>query len=205
MKRDVIAYSVFILATVLVAFILIQSNKLSDEQLFGLAINNSDVSFCAKIKPDTMVNADETETKVNIQGMAVLKDVCYSEFAEPVDDKINYCENVSDTLVYVCEPNGECYDMAANEACYRELFKDYISNAMPPQEGEITNLRTCQQLSMFRDNCLYLYAITTGDNSSCDLFDNRCPLRRQLCIDEAKKVNAPPLDLGDAVVYSGSG
>ena len=73
MKRDVIAYSVFTILTVLVAFILIQSNKLSDEQLFGLAINNSDVSFCAKIKPDTMVNADETETKVNLQSQLMIK------------------------------------------------------------------------------------------------------------------------------------
>ena len=113
MKKDAIIYSVFILATVLVSFVLIQSNKASDEELFGLAINNGDVGFCAKIKPDTMINADETETKVNIQGMTVLKDVCYSEVAEPVDDKLLNCENVSNAIINVCEPKGECFDIPA--------------------------------------------------------------------------------------------
>jgi hypothetical protein len=202
MKKEKIVYSVFIIATLVVAFVLIQANKVSDQELFELALNKSDVGFCAKIKDDAKANYNG-DTKVKIQGMAIVRDVCYSEFAEPVDEKLTYCEVVSNNRIHVCEPKGECFDMSAREACYREVFKDYLSNTMPPQEGEITDKSVCEGLSMFKDNCLYLYATPTGDDSACELFDNRCPLRRQLCIDEAAKVNAPPLDLGDAVVYRG--
>ncbi|MBW2980627.1 hypothetical protein KY360_04375 [Candidatus Woesearchaeota archaeon] len=201
MKKDTLVYLLFIIATIAVAFILVQSNKVSGEELFGMALNKSEASYCTKIKADYEVDSEEYSAKVKIQGMAVLRDICFSELAEPVDEKITYCENVSNNMVNVCEPKGECFDMTAKEACYRDVFKDYVSYSMPPQEGEITNKDICAGLSMFRDNCLYLYAITTGDGSACELFDNRCPLRRQLCIDEAKKVNTPHLDLGDAVVY----
>ncbi|MBW2984550.1 hypothetical protein KY361_05515 [Candidatus Woesearchaeota archaeon] len=203
MKKDVITYSVYIIATILVAFILIQTNKVSDQELFELALNRSDVSFCSRINPDIKINGEErTDTKISIQGFAVLRDVCFSEFAEPYDDKLAYCENVSYNQVRVCEED-KCFDMSAREACYREVFKDYVSFTMPPQEGEIQNKETCEKLSMFRDNCKYLYAVTTGDDSVCVTFDNLCPLRTELCQKEAAKVNAPPLDLGDAVVYRG--
>lgn len=202
MKRDAIIYSVFIIATVLVAFVLIQSNKVSDEELFESALNDSDVSLCAKIDPDVTIDCQgKSDTKIDIQGYAILRDVCFSELAEPVDEKLGYCEDVSNTIINVCEPGGECFDMSAKEACYREVFKDYSSNAMPPQEGAITDIKVCESLTMFRDNCLYLYAITTGDESACELFDNGCGLRKQLCIDETRKVNVISLDLGDAVVY----
>ena len=202
MKKEHIAYAVFIIATLIVGFVLVQTTKASDKELFELALNNSDVSFCSKINSKAKLAEDST-TQVKIQGMTVLKDLCFSELAEPTDERVSYCENVSDQTIVVCEEPEKCYQMPAKEACYRELFKDYISNTMPPQEGEITDMAVCNGLSMFRDNCLYLYAITTGDTSACEMFDNRCPLRRQLCIDEAEKANAEPLDLGDAVVYRG--
>ena len=205
MKRDAIVYSVFIIATILVGVILVNEKYyVSDQELFELALNRSDVSFCSRINPEIKINGEErTDTKISIQGFAVLRDVCFSELAEPYDDKIVHCENVSYNQVRVCEEEDKCFDMSAREACYRELFKDYVSYTMPPQEGEVQNKQTCEKLSMFRDNCKYLYAVTTGDDSVCVTFDNICPLRTELCQKEAAKVNAPPLDLGDAVVYSG--
>jgi hypothetical protein len=202
MKKEQIAYSVFIIATIVVAFILTLTLRDSDQRLFELALNNSDVGFCSKINLRAKLAEDST-TEVKIQGMVVLKDLCFSELAEPTDERVNYCENVSDQMIVVCEEEEKCYQMPAKEACYREMFKDYVSNTMPPQEGAITDMAICKDLSMFRDNCLYLYAITTGDTSACERFDNRCPLRRQLCIDEAEKANTQPLDFTDSVVYQG--
>jgi hypothetical protein len=202
MKKEHIVYSIFIIATVVVAFVLTQTLKDSDQKLLELALNDSDVSFCSRINPKSMLKEDSS-TQVKIQGMTVLKDLCFSELAEPINEKVNYCENVSDQMIVVCEEPDKCYQMSAKEACYREMFKDYVSNTMPPQEGAITDMALCEDLSMFRDNCLYLYAITTGDTSACDRFDNQCDLRKQLCVDEAKKAQVQPLDFGDAVVYGG--
>lgn len=173
-------YSVFVIVAIL-WIILIAGCVKDDSEKLTVAMSQFNSGLCGDIDKDIIIFYPDIVNYTRIQSNISLRDVCYIENAEPTDEKIILCEDVSNSTVNFCEEG--CYEISAKEACYRLAFGDFKSYPQPPSRGTIVKIETCQKISDFRDNCYYLVAVNIENTSVCDMISSQS--RSDLCKENA--------------------
>jgi hypothetical protein len=175
-----------LLAVILIAGCVQETPKQTDNESFIAVLEQKNPELCLDFENETIDENTSIRFVNNLRRIdedILFRDLCLIYTMDMIeninDENIALCNEASERNYTLWEEGS--YDIPAWEFCFRKAFNEYKSYPQPPTSGNIIKKETCDKLRDFKDNCLWLVAMNTENESVCELISN--VNRKNMCIE----------------------